>query len=159
MLCVLLVVLAYWHGELGHDDASRYMAIARLLLEVPRLRWGSKLRDAIRVVTEVSQLAEFCLHNHMQTLLPSSNPNFPLLVEQTLDDSQTTVNVDAARVGMQSTGLCSRDDIPYPSPTQMVFSMPELTSMSSEYGWDTSADSLGLWQISGVGNPDTFPAW
>lgn len=76
MLSAFVVIFAYWHGEMVHAEASRFMAMARLLLEYPRWRWGEKLHEAVQTIFDISGLAEFNLHKHMQALLPGSSEEF-----------------------------------------------------------------------------------
>lgn len=76
MLSAFMVIFAYWHGELLHDEASRYVAMARLLLEYPRWRWGEALDEAIQTLFDISSFANFCTYEHMQTLLPGQSEDF-----------------------------------------------------------------------------------
>lgn len=76
MLSAFIVVYAYWHGEMLHTDAGRYMAMSRLLLECPRRRWGDKLGEAVLTLIDISKLANFDVYKHMQILLPEASPQF-----------------------------------------------------------------------------------
>lgn len=70
MLSIFVVVFAYWHGELLHDEASRYMATARLLLEYPRWRWGEDINEAVQTLYDMTGFAGFTVRKHLQSLLP-----------------------------------------------------------------------------------------
>ncbi|KEF52345.1 uncharacterized protein A1O9_11585 [Exophiala aquamarina CBS 119918] len=76
MLSTFVVIFAYWHGELVHDEASRYMAMARLLLEYPRWRWGEALNEAVVTLYDISGLANFSIYQHLQGLLPGQSEHF-----------------------------------------------------------------------------------
>nr|POF26035.1 hypothetical protein CFP56_22183 [Quercus suber] len=77
MMSVFVIAFAYWHGELIHTEAARYMAIARLLLEYPRWKWGEKLNEAIQTLIDISHFSDFILEDHMRALLPEVNERFP----------------------------------------------------------------------------------
>lgn len=70
MMSTFVIIIAYWHGEMAHGEASRYIAMARLLLEYPRWRWAAKLDSPIQTLCDVSRLGEFNLEEHMRLLLP-----------------------------------------------------------------------------------------
>lgn len=76
MVSIFVVIFAYWHGELLHDEASRYMAMARLLLEYPRWRWGEALNEAVQTIFDISGFADFSIYKHLQMLLPGQNEHF-----------------------------------------------------------------------------------
>jgi hypothetical protein len=76
MLSTFVVIFAYWHGELLHDEASRYMAMARLLLEYPRWRWGEALNEAVHTLYDISGFANFSIYEHLQRLLPGQSEHF-----------------------------------------------------------------------------------
>lgn len=76
MLSAFVIIYAYWHGEVVHAEASRFMAMTRLLLEYPRWRWGDKLQEAVQTVVDISHLADFNIHKHMQNLLPGASEAF-----------------------------------------------------------------------------------
>ena len=77
MLSAFIVFFAYWHGETVHEEASRFLAMARVLLEYPRWRWGEKLNEAIRTLTDLSRLSDFKLDEHMESLLPGVTKQIP----------------------------------------------------------------------------------
>lgn len=79
MTSALVVAIAYWHGEMAHGEASRYMAMARLLLEYPRWRWGENLDEAIRTVDDISRLGGLRIGDKMRTLFPGISNTFPSL--------------------------------------------------------------------------------
>ena len=68
MLCVLIIILAYLRGELAFEDASKHLAIARLSLEYLRARWGNKLREALVVIEDVSNIVGLRLNERMRFL-------------------------------------------------------------------------------------------
>jgi hypothetical protein len=70
MMSAFVIAIAYWHGELTCGEAARCMAMARLLLEYPRWRWGEDLNGAIRTINDISRLSDLCLREEMQALLP-----------------------------------------------------------------------------------------
>lgn len=72
MLAAFVIIYAYWHGEIVHDEASRLICMTRLLLEYPRWRWGDKLQEAVQTIVDISHLADFNIHMHMQALLPGA---------------------------------------------------------------------------------------
>lgn len=76
MSSAFVIIFAYSHGEILHGEASRYIAMARLLLEYPRWRWGEKLDRAVQTLVDISGLAEFSISQHMKTLLPGMNEQF-----------------------------------------------------------------------------------
>lgn len=76
MASAFVIIFAYWHGEILHSEASRYMAMARLLLEYPRWRWGEKLDKAVQTLVDISGLADFSIYQHMNTVLPGLNEQF-----------------------------------------------------------------------------------
>lgn len=76
MLATFVVIFAYWHAELVHDEASRYVAMARLLLEYPRWRWGGALDEAVQTLFDVSGFANFSIYKHLQALLPGQSEHF-----------------------------------------------------------------------------------
>lgn len=76
MISAFVIVIAYWHGEMIHEEASRYMAMARLLLEYPRWRWGENLNEASKTLVEISNLCDFKLRDQMETLLPGAAGKF-----------------------------------------------------------------------------------
>lgn len=78
MTSAFVVAIAYWHGEMAHGEASRYMAMARLLLEYPRWRWGENL-EAIRTIDDISRLGDLRIGKKMRTLLPRIGDIFPSL--------------------------------------------------------------------------------
>jgi len=75
-LSTFVVIFAYWHGELLHDEASRYVAMARLLLEYPRWRWGEALNEVVETLFDISGFADFSVHKHMQMLLPDQSEDY-----------------------------------------------------------------------------------
>nr|POF13027.1 hypothetical protein CFP56_10175 [Quercus suber] len=77
MMSVFVIVFAYWHGELIHIEAARFLAIARLLLEYPRWKWGERLEEAIQTLLDISKLSNFDLDNQMRALLPGVDDLFP----------------------------------------------------------------------------------
>ena len=76
MSSAFVVTLAYWHGELTHNEAARHIAMARLLLEYPRWRWGEKLNAATQILLDISGLADFDIYKLMLTLLPELSQSF-----------------------------------------------------------------------------------
>lgn len=84
MMSLFVIVFAYWHGELLHDEASRYMAMARLLLEYPRWRWGEDINEAVQTLFDISGFANFDVRKHLQNLLPGQNELYvAMLCERT----------------------------------------------------------------------------
>lgn len=59
-----------------HEEAFRYIAIARLLLEYPHWRWGEKLDEALQTLVDISKLSDFKLYDHTQMLLPGADEQF-----------------------------------------------------------------------------------
>jgi hypothetical protein len=107
MLSLCVVVFAYWHGELLHDEASRYLAITRLLLEYPRSRWGEALNEAVQTLFDISRLGNFTVCKHLQTLLPGQNEKFVAMLcdrtpmtKQNEDDSLRHGTEDVAVFGV-----------------------------------------------------------
>lgn len=76
MLSAFVIIYAYWHGEAVHGEASRFMAMTRLLLEYPRWRWGEQLHEAVQTIVDISQLADFNIRKHVQVLLPGASEAF-----------------------------------------------------------------------------------
>lgn len=76
MMSAYVIVFAYWHGEMMHEEASRYIAMARLLLEYPRWRWGEKLDEALQTLADISRLSDFKIYDHTQALLPGADEQF-----------------------------------------------------------------------------------
>lgn len=70
MMSVFVIVLAHAHGELSFEETSRYMAMARLLLEYPRWRWGERLDEAVNTVVEMANLGEINMIQDMKALMP-----------------------------------------------------------------------------------------
>lgn len=73
MMSAFVVIFAYWHGEMIQEEASRYVAMARLLLEYPRWRWGEKLDEAVRSLIDIGDLGGLQLIEHMRRLLPGAS--------------------------------------------------------------------------------------
>lgn len=140
MLSAFVIIFAYWHGEILHSEASRYMAMARLLLEYPRWRWGSdKLSDAMQTLVDVASLADFPLLEHMQSLLPGVDEHF---LRPLCDPGETTIESGLAR-----------------DPTGLHFE----TFFSPE-SWPTmydsvSSDSLSGSNISTIEDQTLFGLW
>lgn len=76
MMSAFVIIFTYWHGEMVREEASRYIAMARLLLEYPRWRWGRRLDEAIYTLVDISRLSDFDLYDHTQMLLPGANEKF-----------------------------------------------------------------------------------
>lgn len=98
MASAMVIVLAYEYGEMPHDEAARYLAIARLLLEYPRWRWGEKLNRAIPTLLDFSRLLGFDIYKPMLSLLPGLNENF---LRSLCDQSQTADTQNPATEQME----------------------------------------------------------
>lgn len=75
-MSAFVIVFTYWHGEMIQEEASRYMAMARLLLEYPRWRWGEKLNEALKTLVDISSFCDFKLYEQMEKLLPGAGEKF-----------------------------------------------------------------------------------
>jgi hypothetical protein len=76
MTSVFVVIFAYQHGQVLHDEASRSMALTRLLLEYPRWRWGRKMEELIHALYDISSLANLAILKHLRALLPNQTDEF-----------------------------------------------------------------------------------
>lgn len=138
----MLVVLAYWHGEMGHDEASRYMAMARLSLEYHRSKWGDRLRDALLVIANLSRVSGFQLQNHMRALLPTDNPEFPQMERE-------VGNTGVANYLPLSNQTWSGNEFePTCSIAEWHSGMPDLTTTFPGFEWNSNFNGLGLWQMT-----------
>lgn len=156
MLCVLLLILAYWRGEIAHDEASRHLAIARLSLEYPRAKWGDKLNEALQVITDVSHIANFRLQEHMGILLPTENPNFPFPMEHEREcENGCELMVDAqphrgpsaaANPSCSIESMSHHDSSTTPVPDQG--SMLGQASPYTGFDFDYDINSLSFWQLT-----------
>lgn len=72
-MSAFVIVFAYWHGEMLQEEASRYVATARLLLEYPRWRWGKRLDEAVGSLIDIGDLGGLDLNEHLQRLLPGAS--------------------------------------------------------------------------------------
>ncbi|KIW21508.1 hypothetical protein PV08_02088 [Exophiala spinifera] len=104
-----MLIFAYWHAELVHDEASRYVAMARLLLEYPRSRWGEALDEAIRALSDISGFANFSIYKHMQALLPVQSESLlrslcegAPISDSYYPDTAQPDSVDAVGLGLSS---------------------------------------------------------
>lgn len=152
VLCIFIVILAYWRGEVAFDEASRHLAVARLCLEYPRSKWGNKLREAILVITDISHVAGFRLHEHMQALLPAKKPDFPLPMEgeklcPVVDSSQPLNDfVTMSGTSLPDEGL-SRLGTAFSSP-QWHGSLPNLDPAFSEFDFSDEINIFSFWQLT-----------
>ncbi|KPI38304.1 uncharacterized protein AB675_12075 [Cyphellophora attinorum] len=93
MTSTFVIIFAYQHGELLHDDASRFVAMTRLLLEYPRWRWGGKLDELIQTLHDISNLANLAIVKQLRALLPEQSEQFlqHLAARQPLLPSETSI--------------------------------------------------------------------
>jgi hypothetical protein len=59
-----------------HAQASRNVALARLLLAYPQWRWAEGVNDTIKMLLDISRLGDFALYEHMEQFLPGASPAF-----------------------------------------------------------------------------------
>ena len=72
----LLVLYAFWHGEATYDEAGRSCAIAILLLEFRRARWGSTLDAAQRSIRALAATSEIWLQPFLEEMLSDGREEY-----------------------------------------------------------------------------------
>lgn len=70
---VLLIVYAYWHGEVSHDEAGRACAHALALLEFQRMRWGTALNDARQSIFSLTSISGINIRSYLEDALSGAN--------------------------------------------------------------------------------------
>lgn len=145
MMSAFVIVYAYWHGEMIHGEASRYMAMVRLLLEYPRWRWGEKLHEALEAVAGISRLSGFNLFEDMKTLLPGVSRRFP--------SPSNSTRQDGTEMGAHARDAIADSVLPYEDNFAMSGAWPSISDDSANdsltgYHINTIEDQtlLGLWE-------------
>lgn len=69
----LIVIYAFWHGEASYEESGRACAMAILLLEFRRTRWGSTLDYAQRSIRALTGISGIWLRPFLEELLPHAS--------------------------------------------------------------------------------------
>ncbi|KIW13784.1 hypothetical protein PV08_08975 [Exophiala spinifera] len=69
----LIVIYCFWHGETSYEESGRACAMALLLLEFRRTRWGSTLDDAQRSIRALAGISGIWLRPFLEEMLPRAS--------------------------------------------------------------------------------------
>lgn len=104
---ILIVIYAFWRGEVAEDETCRAAATATLLLEFQRgLRWGTKLKNVVHAVRTVIQVSKIDTRPYLHLLLPHATYEYLETLSGPQELQNTSSNEISAHVcSHRSTGL------------------------------------------------------
>ncbi|KAB8071349.1 hypothetical protein BDV29DRAFT_19130 [Aspergillus leporis] len=65
-----ILIYAYWHGEVTFEEVCRGTAMALVLHECQRVRWGKELDGAMTVLRDIAGICGMTILPHLSGLLP-----------------------------------------------------------------------------------------
>lgn len=88
---VLIILYAFWHGEVSDYEAGRACAYALALLEFQRTRWGAALNDSRRSILYLAVINGIDIKEHLEGILSGANESF---IANMLDVDHITAQAD-----------------------------------------------------------------
>ncbi|KNG84567.1 hypothetical protein ANOM_007308 [Aspergillus nomiae NRRL 13137] len=70
MASAFILIYAYWHGEVTFEEVCRGTAMALVLHECQRVRWGRGLDGAMAVLRDIAGICGMTILPNMSSLLP-----------------------------------------------------------------------------------------
>lgn len=109
-MAAFVIVLAYCYSELNEDETSRYLTIARLLLEYPRWRWGNGIHESIRTVVNICTLTGLNLRSHAKVLIPEASAEFLFTLQDSTAYREAPQSAEASEVHCETSLIPSKFD-------------------------------------------------
>lgn len=163
MTSAFVVMVAFWQNEITHSEATRYIAMARLLLDYPRWRWTTKLDPAVQILLDFARLEHFNLDDAMRNLLPQayglraqpshvqtpSNfaPQAGILANTASDHAIEPVHIAADEGGL------------YRSVSSLDASSTSCIANDVPFGFCDPQSLNGFWQTVELGCPTEAGTW
>ncbi|KAF5864039.1 hypothetical protein ETB97_008776 [Aspergillus alliaceus] len=70
MASAFILIYAYWHGEVTFEEVCRSTAMALVLHECQRVRWGKELDGAMTVLRKIAGICGMTILPNLSSLLP-----------------------------------------------------------------------------------------
>ncbi|RMZ43800.1 hypothetical protein AFCA_002722 [Aspergillus flavus] len=70
MTSAFILIYAYWHGEVTFEEVCRGTAMALVLHECQRVRWGRELDGAMAVLRDIAGICGMTILPNLSSLLP-----------------------------------------------------------------------------------------
>lgn len=68
----LVIVYAYWYGEASHEETSRAVATALILIQCQRVRWRDGIDGAVKTLYDLTKLSNLKVESCLFDLLPGA---------------------------------------------------------------------------------------